>query len=107
MAKIPCFVIDTSVLKNMFDGSEDSDGKKMLKKLKEIKDSGKNLFAFATKSCFLRAIYLSDPETSINNIQKTLGFLKVVNDDINFMDEKAVLNGVLTLANSLSQGIKK
>ena len=96
----PLFIIDTSVLKNMFEGEENAN--KLMNKFKELKYANKDVKAITTMSCLLRAIFLSDSEIKIKEIQKTLNFIVVHPSFADFKNEKAVIDEVLKLASILS-----
>lgn len=102
------FFIDWSALRDMFNGDDKSKSKDLLKKLKELSDSGKEVTCVTSTANFLRAIWLSNPETSINNIQKTLTFLKiVVLSNVDFKNENQVLEETIKVAQMLSGGNTK
>ena len=63
-------MIDTFVLKRMFEGKNEGKVGELLKKMKQMKDEGIKMKVLSTQASFARAIYLADPKTSINNIQK-------------------------------------
>jgi len=87
--EMPAFVIDWSALKDIFEGKNKGHSNDLLKKLKEMNDSGANITALTPLSSFLRAIYISDPEVKIGSIQKTLSFLKVMPSFADFKSEKS------------------
>jgi hypothetical protein len=89
---IPAFVIDSSALKDMFEGKK---GGELLNKLNELKNSGKNIKAFTPLSSFLRAIYLADPETKIQSIQKALNFLEIDFSRADFKNEEATRDEII------------
>ena len=98
-----CMFIDSSALKNMFEGKNKEHSDDLLKKMKEIKDMGGKFKAITTLSSFLRAIFLADSNVQINKIQKTLSFLEVMPSFADFKNEEAVRNEVIELAKILSR----
>ena len=92
----PLFIIDSSALIDMFEGKDSS--KKLMDKFNELKYAGNDPKAITTTSNFLRAIFLTDPETKIKDIQKTLNFLVVHPSSSDFKNEKAVMNEILEIA---------
>jgi len=101
MNNLPVFFIDHSALKDMFEGKEAGD--KLVRKFYDLKNRGLEIKAITSMSCFLRAIYLTDPNTNINSIQKTLSFLKIIPSSSNFTIEREVIDEVLKLAQNLSK----
>lgn len=102
--KIPVFIIDDSVLKDMFEGKNQGKSDDLLKKLKKSNDEQKDFGAFTTSSSFFRAIFLSDPELKIVNIQKILSFVTITPSFADPKDGKAVTKELLILANKISRG---
>lgn len=96
----PLFVIDTSLLKDIFEGEKN--GKNLLDKFNELKYANKNPRAITTMSCFLRAIFLSDSEVKIKDIQKTLNFLEIHPSFADFKNNELVLKEVLNLVKVLN-----
>jgi len=99
--EFPSIIIDYSALKDLFEGTKA--GKEIVRKLKERKDLGKPVVVVTTIANFLRAVWLADPEVKINDIQKTLSFLTVMNSGANFMDEQAVINEIIKIAETISK----
>lgn len=99
--KIPLFIIDSSALKDMFEGKESGD--KLLKKFNDMKYKGSPIKAHTPLASFLRAIYLTDPETKISVVQKTLNFLEIGFSYADFRDEKAVTEEILKIADMASK----
>ena len=97
----PVFFIDHSALQSMFEGKKSGD--KLVKKLYDLKNSGVEVIAYTSLSCFLRAIYLSDSNTSVNAIQKVLTFLRIGFSLADFKNEKAVIDEVLKIVDSISK----
>lgn len=75
---IPAFFIDYSALRDMFNGENKGQSAELLKKFKDIHNSGKPMKIVTTKANFLRAIWLANPEVKINNVQKILNFLEIM-----------------------------
>jgi len=98
-------IIAEDVLKKMFEGEDEAN--EILKKMKEMDDVDAPFFAITTMSSFLRAIYLADPKTNINNIQKTLSFLQIVPSVADFKKEEAVMDEIIKFAGAVSGGMKK
>ena len=93
------FLIDTSVLQHMFEGKNEGQAGEVLKIMKQMKDSGvKGMKVVTPMPCFLRAIFLANPECKINDIQKTLSFLQVIPSVVDFKDEKATQEEMMKLA---------
>lgn len=105
--QIPGFIIDSSALKDMFEGKNKGHASDLLKKLKEMNDSGMKINAVTTLSSFLRAIYLSDPKVEIGKIQKTLSFLQVYSSFTDFKNEKDVRDEIMELAQFMSRSNDK
>ena len=85
---IPAFIIDSSALKDIFEGKNKGKSNDLLEQLIRLKDEGKQVTAITTLSSFLRAIYLTDPQVDINKTQKTLSFLQVAPSFADFKKEK-------------------
>ena len=98
---MPTFFIDHSALKNMFEGVESGD--KLLRQMYDMKNQGIPVDARTTMSCFLRALYLTDPKVNINSIQKVLNFLNVIPSFADFKNDKAVINEILKIVGSVSK----
>jgi len=93
-------LIDSSALKSMFDG-KDEHGKpstELSKKLKELKDSGKDILCKIPMSHFLRAIFLADPNTPIKEVQKVLSFSQIIPSFADFKDKDACMNEMIEIA---------
>ncbi len=99
MKEIPAFIIDDSALKNLFEGKSND----LLKKLKTAKDEGKTVIAVTTLAAFQRAIYLLDPKTNINKIQKMLSFMTVYPSFADFKDRDAVRDEIIKFAEMMSR----
>jgi len=91
-------LIDESVLRQMFAGSNKGNAGEVMMKLKEMYDKGIPIKAMTTLSSFLRAIFLLETNTPINNIQKTLSFLEVAPSFSDFKNEVAVRDELLEFA---------
>lgn len=100
--KKAAFLIDSSVLQNMFEGKNEGKAGEVLQKLKTMKDNGMEVKTITPMSSFLRAIFLSDPKVTINDIQKTMSFLDIMPSLADFKDEKAVLKEVIRVAKMMS-----
>lgn len=99
-------IIDSSALKDIFEGKNKGKANDLMQKMKEINDSGGKLIAVTTLSSFLRAIYLSDPNVNINKIQKTLSFLQIAPSSADFKNEKEVRDEIIRFAGAMSGGSK-
>ncbi len=95
--KMPCFFIDTSVLKQMFEGKNEGEAKKLNIMMKKLKDDGKDINAKTSMSCFLRAIFLAEGNPNIQEIQKTLSFLQVMPSFADFRNGKAVMDETIKM----------
>jgi len=100
--KKAAFLIDSSVLINMFEGKNIGKAGEVLTKLKQMTDSGMEVKTITPMSSFLRAIYLSEPTIQIRDIQKTLSFLEIMPGFADFKNEKAVMEEVIRVAHLMS-----
>lgn len=100
--EIPNFIIDTSALKDIFEGKNKDRSNDLMKKFKEMVDGGMKMNVMTTLSAFLRAIYLSNSKVEIGKIQKTLSFLKVAPSFADFKNEKEVVDEILKFAQVMS-----
>jgi hypothetical protein len=98
---MPLFIIDASALKDMFEGKKS--GGELLKKLSEMKELGKPLKVITPMASFLRALYLTDPETKIQVIQKALNFLEIGYSTADFKNEKATTDEIVRIASLASK----
>ena len=105
--KTSCFIIDSSVLIEMFEGKNKGHSNDLLMKLKELKDNKQEVKVVTTLSSFLRAIFLADSNVNINKIQKTLTFLKIAPDFIDFKNEEEVREEIIRFAGVISGGKNK
>jgi hypothetical protein len=103
MSKNPVFIIDDSVMKEMIEGNNKQRAIDMLDNLVKIKNH-KRTIAFTPMSALLAAISISNPKSSIENLQKILNAVIIVPDMTNFKDEKSVREHLIKLANRLSGG---
>ena len=99
------FLIDSSALKEMFEGKKSGD--KIVKKFNDIKYSGKEIKVVTTMSSFLRAIYLANSKVQIKRIQKTLNFLEIIPSNTDFKNEKSVRNEIMLVAKVFSKKSKR
>ena len=97
-------LIDCSALKDMFNGEEGNKSKELLKLMKDLNDGGKRLDVFTTSASFQRAIFLSNPDVKIQNIQKVLTFLEVAPSLADFKNEKAVTDEIIRFVKVMSRG---
>ena len=102
--KNPAFIIDSSALKDMFEGKKEGD--KLLALLKERDNSGKNIFMITPAASFLRALFLADPEIKIGVIQKAMSIMKIIYLGVDYQDEKKVTDELTNFAAALSGGKK-
>ena len=101
--EIMVVVIDASALKDFFEGKNKGKSKELMKLIKELKEKGSDMKIITPISSFLRAIWLSDPNVKINNIQKTLSFLEVHPCIIDFKVKDKVQNEIIHLAKRLGK----
>lgn len=103
------FIIASDVLVQMFEGKNKGKAGELLDRIKEMDDKGMKIIGITPISSFLRAVFLADPNTSIQKIQKSLSFLKIIPGQADFKDEDAVMKELMTLATAISkeQNIKK
>ena len=105
MNKKPLILIDSSALKSMIEGKETEE--KLVKKIKELKDANKPIRIVTPMASLLRAIWLSNPEIKIQNLQKIIGFLDVGYSSADFKNENAVRDEILKIANIIGSMKKK
>lgn len=108
--KIPekvTFFIDCSALKDMFEGKNKGKSDDLLKLLKRHKEEGIKTNVKTTLSSFLRAIWLADPNVSINKIQKALSFLEIGFSVADFKNEKAVRDEVILILRMVTKFSKR
>jgi hypothetical protein len=99
--KMPAFLIDESALRSMFEGK--GKGTELLKKLNDLSLEGKPVKAVTPLASFLRAIYLMEPDTKIQSIQKVLNFIEILHSNVDFRDENEVIKEIIKYAH-LMQG---
>lgn len=99
----PVFLIDYSALSGMFNGENKEHSNDFLMKMKEMNDKGMEVKAVTTLSNFLRAIWISNPKATIQNIQKTLSFLNITFSFSDFRREKDVINETIEVAKMISE----
>lgn len=104
--EVPVFFIDSSALKDIFNGKNEGRSKELLEKLKEMQNKGIKIKAVTSLSNFLRAIWVADPDAKINDIQKTLSFLEIGFSMSDFKNEKDVLNETIKIVQAISGGSK-
>jgi len=102
----PIFLVDTSVLIGMIKGDEDSKSKELMNKLKQFKDEGKDIQVITPLSCLLRAIWLSEPDIPIKNLQKIISFCKIMPSFSDFKVEKDVFDETIKIAGIFSGASK-
>lgn len=95
--KKPGFLIAGDILQKMFEGKKDK-SKEVMEIMKRVNDSGKEVIVKTPMSHFLRAIWLSDPKTPIQNIQKVLSFTEIIPSFANFKNEKECVDEVIMIA---------
>jgi hypothetical protein len=105
--KKPVFLIDASTLQLMFEESKNEKSVELMSKLKEIKDGGKPLDVIIPMNQLLRAIWLSNPEAKIKNIQKVLSFSEIIPTREDFKKEQEVMEETLKLLGSYLEQNKK
>jgi hypothetical protein len=98
---IPAFIIDSSALKDIFEGK--NKGAELLKKFEDMKDKGMTIKAMTPMASFLRAIWLADPETKVQSIQKTLKFLEIGYSTADFKNEEAVRGEIISIIKLISK----
>ncbi len=95
------FLIDESALRCIFEKKEK--GGELSKMLKQLKDSNsKEVSGVTPMSSFLRAIFLTDPNVKISEVQKALVYLHVVPSLADFKSEEAVRKEVIKFAEVMS-----
>ncbi len=103
LLKNTTILIDWSSLKVMFEGKNKEHSNDLLNKMKEMNDKGVKLHILTTQASLLRAIFLADPKTNINKIQKALTFLKVYPSLANYKNEDEVRNEIIEFAKTMSK----
>lgn len=100
-------LMDESVLKDMFEGkNKDNRAEELMFMMKKVNDGGGKLDVKVPMSHFLRAIFLSEPNTPIKNIQKVLSFTEVIPSFADFKDKKACMDEIIMIAKAI-RGEKK
>lgn len=108
MKEHPLFFIDDSVLLPMFEGRNDKQAKDLLDKMKKNNDENKKLDVMALQSSFLRALWLCNPQSSVQNIQKVLSFIRVVPSFADFKNEEQCREELLKVVTAFAKlGEKK
>lgn len=97
----PAFIIDSSALKDMFEGK--NKGGELSKKMNEMKNSGVPIKAMTPMASFLRAIWLTDPETKIQSVQKALNFLEIGYSTADFKSEKDTRDEIIRIVQLISK----
>ncbi len=100
----PLILISEDVLKGMFEGSKKGKAKELLDMMKRIKDGGGDMIVRTPMSHFLRALWLCDPKTRIQNIQKVLSFTQIIPSFADFKNEKQCVDELLIIAKVYSGG---
>jgi hypothetical protein len=100
MNKPILFIIDSSALKEFFEGKNSGD--ELTKKLKKMDELGNKQIVTTTMSAFFRAVWLCEPEMNINRIQKVLGILSIAPSFADFKDENAVRLELMNFAKIMS-----
>lgn len=96
-------LIDESVLKKMFEGSEEDKAKPLMMMMKQMNDEGKKLIVKVPMSHFLRAIFFADPNMPIKNIQKVLSFAKIIPSFADFKNKEECTKEILMIADMMSK----
>jgi hypothetical protein len=99
--KAVALLIDSSALKDMFEGK--NSGKELLEKMTELNNKGIEIKAMTPMASFLRAIYLADPETKIQPIQKALNFLDIAFSMADFKSEEQTRNEIIKIAGMITK----
>ncbi len=103
---IPLFIIDASALVNIFEGNNDTKAMDVLKKIGEMKAQGLPFKAVTTWPCFLRALWKANPKGRIEHIQSAMDvFDIVVTQEVDYKNEKKVLDDTIMFANRISGGL--
>jgi hypothetical protein len=97
------FIIDSSVLVNMFNGDESKKSIEVMNKLKNANDLNQGLPALTTSASFFRALFLANPDVKIQNIQKVLSFITICPSFADIKDKEAVTKELLTFAESVNK----
>lgn len=97
------FIIAEDVLKQMFEGNTKGKAKQVLDMMKKIKDGGEEIIVRTPMSHFLRAIWLSDPKSKIQDIQKVLSFTKVIPSFADFKSEKSCRDELIMMAKIMGE----
>jgi hypothetical protein len=97
----PAFIVDSSALKDMFEGKKS--GGELLSKMNELKNSGVPVKAMTPLASFLRAIWLTDPETKIQSVQKAINFLEIGYSTADFKSEKDTTDEIIRIVQLISK----
>lgn len=98
---MPAVMIDCSALKDIFEGK--NSGSELLKKFSELNEKGIKIKVVTPMASFLRALYLTDSDTKIQSIQKTLNFLEIGYSTADFRVEKEVTDEIIKIINLMSK----
>lgn len=102
---IPLFIVDTSVLVEMFEGNNDKYSLDVLNKLRDMKAKGLPFKAATTLSAFLRAIWKANSNCTIKEIQNAIETFKIMPTfECDYKDKKKVTNDIIKFANAMSGG---
>lgn len=98
-------LVDSSALKDMFEGgnTKENSSYKLMQKMKENHELELPMNIITPMSHFLRAIFLSDPKTPIENIQKVLSFIDVRPSFADFKDKDDCMNEIISIAKILGR----
>lgn len=98
--------IDSSSLLEMVNGTEGV-GDDINVKLKEIKDSriADRFIVNSTVAQLLRAVFLANPETKIQNLQKILSYIELVpsSNNVDYKSEESCRDEVLKIMKIVAQ----
>lgn len=91
--------IAPDILEKFFNGdTEDKNAKKMLDMLTTRGDKDTGIDFVTSQSAFLQAIWKTEHNKPIQNIQKALTFLQIIPSFANFKNEEDVRNEIIKMA---------
>jgi len=92
------FLIDSSALKDIFEGNKENKSLELLEGLEKInshKNMKEQMKLIALNSSFLRAIYLMNKDVSVENVKRVLEIIQFVPNTLDFKDGKQEIDSVI------------
>lgn len=100
--KMPLFIIDSSVLSKMIEGSNDGKAKEMMEMLSKMKVAGMPFKALTTLSSLHNAIWKADGNCKLEGLHNVMNTIEILPDKADYKNDKAVMNNIIKIANVLS-----